>query len=73
MMVTFETIPNLGRGGGQVVSKLASSSEDPSPTPTVISVKFLFEKYENKPKRDRGWPILTKQKETGVGRNTFFG
>ena len=51
MMVTFETIPNLGRGGGQVVSKLASSSEDPSSTPTVISVKFLFEKYENKHKK----------------------
>ena len=49
--MTFETIPNLGRGGGQVVSKLASSSEDPSSTPTVISVNFLFEKYENKHKK----------------------
>ena len=26
-------------------------------TPTVFSVKFVFEKNENKQKRGRGWPI----------------
>ena len=27
-------------------------------TPTVISVKFVFEKTENKQKRGQGWPIV---------------
>ena len=45
----------LGRGGGQVVSLLSFSSDDPSSNPTVFSVKFVFEKYEN------------KLKEAGVG------
>ena len=50
-----------GRGGGQVVSVLAFSSEDPSSNPADVysffPVKSLFEKNENITKRGRGWPI----------------
>ena len=49
----------IGRGGGgQVVSMLAFYSNDPSSNPAdayCFSVKFVFEKNEN------------KQKEAGVG------
>ena len=43
----------MGRGGGQVVSMLSFYSDDPSSNPvkpTVISVKFVFDKSENNPK-----------------------
>ena len=56
MQSKFE-IP-LGRGGGQVVSVLALYSDDPSSNPADVysySVKFVFEKNEN------------KQKDAGVG------
>ena len=43
----------MGRGGGQVVSKLAFYSNNLSSNPTdaySFSVKFVFEKNENKQK-----------------------
>ena len=43
----------MGRGGGQVVSVLAFDSDDPSLSPAEaysLSVKFVFEKNENKQK-----------------------
>ena len=45
----------LDCGGGQVVSVIAFYSDDPGSTPAVLSVKFVFEKNEN------------KQKEAGLG------
>ena len=48
----------MGRGGGQVVSVLSFYSDDPSSNPAeayIFTVKFVFEKNEN------------KQKEAGVG------
>ena len=51
-------IKTLGRGGGQVVRVLAFYSDDLSLNPAeayTFSVKFVFEKNEN------------KQKEAGVG------
>ena len=51
-------VKQMGRGGGQVVSMLAFYSNDPSSNPAdayCFSVKFVFEKNEN------------KQKEAGVG------
>ena len=45
----------LDCGGGQVVSVIAFYSDDPVSTPAVLSVKFVFEKNEN------------KQKEAGLG------
>ena len=38
----------LDCGGGQVVSVIAFYSDDPGSTPAVLSVKFVFEKNENK-------------------------
>ena len=43
----------MGRGGGQVVSVFAFYSDDPSSNPADVysfSVKFVFEKNENKQK-----------------------
>ena len=51
----------MGRGGGQVVSVFAFYSDDPSSNPADVysfSVKFVFEKNENKQKRGQGWPIF---------------
>ena len=58
----FETY-NLGRGGGQVVSVLAFHSDDPSLIPAEaysFSVKFVFEKNENKQKEAGVGPFLNK-------------
>ena len=47
----------MGRGGGQVVSVLAFSSDDPSSNPAEANNffrKIVFEKNENKQKRGRG-------------------
>ena len=35
-------------------------------TPTVFSVKFVFEKKENKEKRGRGWPIFRVKCRTKI-------
>ena len=51
----------MGHGGGQVVSVLAFYSADPSSNPTEacsFSVKFVFEKTEDKQKRGRSCPFL---------------
>ena len=48
-----------------MVSMLAFYSDDPSSKPTDVysfSVKFMFEKNENKQERGRDWPIK-KRKE----------
>ena len=51
-----------GRGGGEVVSVLAFYSDDLRSNPTdpysFFSVKFVFEKNENKQKRGLCWPII---------------
>ena len=52
-----------GRGGGQVVYVLTFYSDNLSSNPAVaysFSVKFLFEKNENKQKEDGVWPIKEK-------------
>ena len=49
-----------GRGGGQVVYVLTFYSDNLSSNPAVaysFSVKFLFEKNENKQKEDGVWPF----------------
>ena len=49
------TKQGLGRGGGQVVSMLAFSSDDPSLNPAkafIFSVKFAFEMSEMKKKKE---------------------
>ena len=53
-----------GRGCGQVVSVFAFYSDDPSSNPTdaysFFSVKFVFEKNENKPEKRPGLNHLKK-------------
>ena len=51
----------MGRSGGQVVSMLAFYFDSPSFDPAeadIFSVKFVFEKNENKFKSGRGWNTL---------------
>ena len=51
----------LDCGGGQVVSVIAFYSDDPGSTPAVLSVKFVFEKNENKQKEAGVGPFLKKK------------
>ena len=58
----------MGRGGGQVVSVLTFYLDDPSSNPAEgysFSVTLVFEKKENKQKRDKGWPSKI-QSETQI-------
>ena len=53
----------MGRCGGQVVRVLAFYSDNPSSNPaeaySFLSVKFVFEKKENKQKEAGDGPFLT--------------
>ena len=52
-----------------MVSMLAFYFDDPSSNPAepkVFSVKFVFEKKENKEKRGRGWPIFRVKCRTKI-------
>ena len=58
-------------GGGQVVSMLAYYFDIPSLNPAEaysFSVKFVFEKNENKQKRGRGWPIKKEEENIAEAR-----